>query len=230
MPRFLLTNDDGISAEGIQTLERAASRFGEIVVVAPDQQHSGCSHQITDKRPIRVTTHGQGRYSLDAYPADCVRLAHLSLAPDCDWVLSGVNHGGNLGVDLFLSGTVAAVREAVILGRKAIAFSQYRRSRKIDNDWNWTARQLERVLPALLAEELEPGQFWNVNFPHPESAHDPEWVFCPPERQPLQLKYQLTEEMHHYDGSYQERPRTAGTDVDVCFGGRIAISRVRVFG
>ncbi len=227
--RFLLTNDDGFGSEGITALEAAAVRLGSVSVVAPDDHLSGCSHQITDKRPIRITPRGEQRCSIDAFPADCVRLADQVLNLKCDWVLSGVNHGGNLGVDLFLSGTVAAVREAVLLGQRAIAFSQYRRNRHVACDWSWTERQVARVLPFLLEQPLAPGYFWNVNFPHPESGTDPDWAFCDPEQQPLQLKYESNASSVMYVGSYQERPHSAGSDVAICFGGQIAISKVKVF-
>lgn len=227
--RFLLTNDDGFGSEGITALEGAAAQLGEVSVVAPDLHLSGCSHQITDKRPIRVTPRGPARYTIDAFPADCVRIAAVPLALEFDWVLSGVNHGGNMGVDLFLSGTVAAVREAVLLGYPAIAFSQYRRNRHVECDWTWTQRQVERVLPFLMTQTLAPGHFWNVNFPHPEVDHDPAWVFCNPEQQPLQLRYKSNDQEISYVGSYQERPRNAGSDAAVCFGGQIAISMVPVF-
>ena len=227
--KFLLTNDDGFGSEGITALEGIARQLGEVAIIAPDNHLSGCSHQITDKRPIRLTERGPQQWSIDAFPADCVRLAHRVLNIPVDWVLSGVNHGGNLGMDLFLSGTVAAVREAVLLGYKAIAFSQYRRNRHIPCSWDWTQRQVGRVLPFLLSQPLESGMFWNVNFPHPDEEHDPDWLFVLPERQSLQLKYDVTGDEIMYTGHYQERPRIAGSDVDVCFGGRIAISKVSVW-
>lgn len=227
--RFLLTNDDGYGAPGLETLERAAIARGSISVIAPDDHLSGCSHQIVDKRPIAVTHKGEGRFTLDAFPADCVRLANQGLVPEFDWVLSGVNNGGNLGVDLYLSGTVAAIREAAILGHRAIGFSQYRRNRHVEADWSWTERQVGRVLPVLLERGLDPGYFWNVNFPHPEGDIDPPLVFCDPDPQPLQLAYVSNGETYTYSGSYQKRPQTPGHDVEVCFGGAIAISLVSVF-
>src|SRR6516162_8079498 len=107
--KFLLTNDDGIDAEGLAALAEAAAPLGTIVCVAPDSHHSGCGHRVTTDRPLRVRPLGDNRWSLDGTPADCVRVALAHVAPDVDWVLSGVNHGSNLGVDVFHSGTVAAV-------------------------------------------------------------------------------------------------------------------------
>ena len=110
--KLIVTNDDGIDAEGLQTLVHLASRWGEVVVVAPAEPQSGIGHQLTTDRPIRVDKLTEERYRVWGTPADCSRLALNCLASDGDWVLSGINHGGNLGVDVYESGTVAAAREA----------------------------------------------------------------------------------------------------------------------
>src|SRR5262245_18020009 len=125
--KILLTNDDGIDAPGIVTLHQIATQFGDSVIVAPHVALSGCSHQVTTDRPIRVTTLANNRHSIDGTSSDCVRIGLLQFATDVDWVLSGINDGGNMGVDVFMSGTVAAAREATLLGKKAVAISQYRR-------------------------------------------------------------------------------------------------------
>src|SRR5262245_38460098 len=109
--KLLLTNDDGIDAPGIQALVQAAQALGEPVVVAPMQAHSGCSHRVTTEEPIRVQQRSPSSYAVEGTPADCVRLALHSIAPETTWVLSGINAGGNLGADVHISGTVAAVRE-----------------------------------------------------------------------------------------------------------------------
>ncbi len=124
--RFILTNDDGIDAEGLAALAQAAATLGPAVWVAPDSHHSG--------RPIRLSRRDEFRWAIDGTPADCVRVALAHVAPDADWVLSGANHGGNLGADVFHSGTVAAVREAALHGKPGVALSQYRR-RGLDVDW-----------------------------------------------------------------------------------------------
>ena len=123
--KLIVTNDDGIEAEGLQTLVGLVSRWGEVVVVAPAEPQSGIGHQLTTDRPIRVDELAEDRYRIWGTPADCSRLALNCLASDGDWVLSGINHGGNLGVDVYESGTVAAAREATIHGCKAIALSHY---------------------------------------------------------------------------------------------------------
>ena len=130
--QFLLTNDDGIDAPGLKALQEAAAPLGSAVVLAPDRHLSGCSHQATTSRGLVLEEVGANRYSLDGSPVDCTRIGLYRLAPQTQWVLSGVNEGGNMGADVYLSGTVAAAREACLLGKPAIAFSQYVRRRPLD--------------------------------------------------------------------------------------------------
>ena len=115
-PRILVSNDDGIDAPGLQALREAAEQFGEVTVVAPEAGLSGCSHQVTTDQPLRISLRELGRFSINGMPADCVRVGLQHLQPDTAWVLSGINAGGNLGADVHYSGTVAAVREAVLHG------------------------------------------------------------------------------------------------------------------
>jgi 5'-nucleotidase len=124
--KFLITNDDGIEAPGIRALVKAASQLGEVIVVAPEEAHSGCGHQVTAYEPISVREHSLSWWAIGGTPADCTRVGIREIAADCDWVLAGVNAGANLGVDVFMSGTVAAVREGALRGRPGIAFSHYR--------------------------------------------------------------------------------------------------------
>ncbi|MGC2576085.1 MAG: 5'/3'-nucleotidase SurE, partial [Terrimicrobiaceae bacterium] len=161
---------------------------------------------------------------------DCTRIGLLKLVSDADWVLSGINHGGNLGADVHYSGTVAAVREAVLHGWPGVAVSHYHK-RGMEFEWERAANWVARVLAELLARPVEPGLFYNVNLPHLESAEsDPEVVFCPLDPHPLPLSYRHDEENGmYYDGDYQARRRTLGADVDVCFGGRIAVTAIRLF-
>ena len=226
--RFLITNDDGIDAEGLQALCAAARGFGDSVVVAPAEHQSGCSHAATTGRGIRVEQRGENRYAVNGTPADCVRVGLLKIVPDATWVLSGVNHGGNLGADVHYSGTVAAVREAVLHGWPGIAFSCYRK-KLIDYDWPRVSTWVERVLAELLAKPCEAGTFWNVNVPHlTADAPDPELVYCPLDPHPLPLSYRHEEGLHYYDGDYHARERRPGCDVDVCFGGRISVTTGRL--
>jgi 5'-nucleotidase len=227
--KVLLTNDDGIDAPGLQALFEAASQFGEPMVVAPAAALSGCSHRVTTDRPLRYIPRQAGRYAVEGTPADCVRLARHQLAPDTAWVLSGINSGGNLGADVYHSGTVAAVREAVLHGWPGVALSQYRR-RGLETDWHQAAAWVVRVLRQVLGQPWTPGTFWNVNLPHLEpGSAEPEIVFCPLDPGPLPLSFREQDGQFHYDGNYHQRSRTPGSDVEVCFSGRIAITRLTLF-
>jgi 5'-nucleotidase len=227
--KLLLTNDDGITAPGLAALETAARQLGDATVVAPACAHSGCGHRVTTDAAIRVGRLGTARHVVEGTPADCVRLALHGLAPEVDWVLSGINAGGNLGADVFHSGTVAAVREAVLHGRPGIAVSHYRR-RGLPCDWDAAAARLLPILRDLLARPWTPGTFWNVNLPHlGPGAAEPEVVFCPLNPLPLPLSFRQDGDLFHYDGDYHGRPRQDGTDVDVCFRGHIAVTRVSVY-
>jgi 5'-nucleotidase len=226
--KLLLTNDDGIDADGLQALLKAASPLGEPVLVAPAGPQSGCSHTVNAR--VRVEPRGEGRYAVHGTPADCVRIGLHRLVPDAKWVLSGINHGGNLGADVYYSGTVAAVREAVLHGWPGIALSHYKK-KHLDYDWPRASRWAHRVLAELLTKPCDAGTFWSVNLPHlaPDDP-DPEVVYCPLDPHPLPLSYRHEEEdgSHHYNGDYHNRRRTAGADVDVCFGGRIAVTKIRL--
>jgi 5'-nucleotidase len=227
--KLLLTNDDGIDAPGLAALQRAVAALGEAVVLAPADHLSGCSHQVTTGRPIRVERREEGRFAVCGTPADCVRVGLHGLAPGIQWVLSGINAGGNLGADIYHSGTVAAVREAVLHGLPGIALSHYIR-RGWPVDWEQAAVWLLPVLRDLLARPLPAGSFWNVNLPHLDAgAGPPEVTFCAVDPGPLPLSFRQEGDLLHYDGDYHQRRRMPGGDVDVCFGGRIAVSCVALF-
>ena len=231
---IVLTNDDGINAPGIQALRSAIAQSDiseAAIAVAPCEQMSGCGHRVTTRRPIRVEKRASSGaaapdYAVDGTPADCARLAISQLCPNPTWVLSGINAGGNLGVDEYISGTVAAVREASLHGVKAIALSHFC-DRKRSIDWERAARWTQRVLADLMARPLEPLCFWNVNFPHPaDGAPEPKAIFCKASRSPLPTRYRLEGDSYAYIGDYQQRDRIPDTDVDVCFSGNIAIVKL----
>jgi 5'-nucleotidase len=226
--KLLLTNDDGIESDGLRALLAAVYGLGNPVVVAPAGPQSGVSHAVTTEVPVRVETR-DGRYAVHGTPADCVRVGLHRLCPDAGVVLSGINHGGNLGADVYYSGTVAAVREAVLHGWTGIALSHYRK-RGVEFDWPRAGRWASRVLAELLVKPPAPGSFYNVNLPHlrPDEP-DPQVVHCSLDPRPLPLSYRHEDGgAMHYDGDYHSRERTAGADVDVCFSGRIAVTTIRL--
>lgn len=228
--KLLLTNDDGVDADGLAALRIAAETLGRPLVVAPAECHSGGGHRVTTHSPIRLTQRDPRCWITDGTPADCVRLALHRVAADVDWILAGINHGGNLGADVYMSGTVAAVREGVLHGKPGIAFSYYHRKGVDPLDWNRAARLITPVLRDLTARPWEPGTFWNVNLPHlPAGSPDPEIVFCRVDPSPLPLGFEAAADLFSYNGDYHERLREPGTDVDECFRGRLTVSLVRLF-
>ena len=227
--KFLVTNDDGIEAAGLAALAAAAGALGELTIVAPASPQSGVSHAVTWHHGVRIERRDDHRVAIHGTPADCTRLGLLHVVPDAKWVLSGINHGGNLGADVYYSGTVAAVREAVLHGWPGIAFSHYRKT-GLPYDWARATRWIQPILADLLARSIEPGAFYNVNLPHlPADAADPEIVWCELDPKPLPLNYVHEKETGlYFAGDYQLRERTRGADVDTCFGGRITITAVRL--
>ena len=122
--KLLCTNDDGILAHGLACLIRAAEPLGDVTVVAPDREQSATSHSLTLHHPLRPVPRGDRRFQVDGTPTDCVMLAVEALMPERpDFVLSGINHGQNMGEDVLYSGTVAAAMEGLALGIPSIAIS-----------------------------------------------------------------------------------------------------------
>lgn len=162
--RFLVTNDDGFTADGIRTLARAAAELGEVRVVAPDREQSATSHSLTLHYPLRVRQAGEDVQVVDGTPTDCVVLGLGELLESKpDFVLSGVNHGANLGDDVLYSGTVAAAMEATILGVPGVALSYCGRDHESLADWS-------EVLTRLLDQVLQRGDYpadtlLNINLP-----------------------------------------------------------------
>ena len=222
---IILTNDDGIDAPGIEALSKALAKNNSLIV-APKVQHSGCGHQVTTRRGITVEKRTANAYAIDGTPADCTRIAIHQIAADTQWVLSGINAGGNLGTDVYISGTVAAVREAAMHGIPGIAISHWIK-RPLVIDWDFATYWTTIILADLMARPLPNGSFWNVNLPHLEpGVKEPEIVFCQPSIDPLPVGFRIEEDNYYYQGEYSKRDRTSGTDVDVCFSGNIAVTQI----
>jgi 5'-nucleotidase len=115
VPRILVSNDDGILARGLGVLAEVCATVGQVTVVAPDREQSATSHSLTLHRPLRATRRADGAFQVDGTPTDCVLLALGVLMPDePDFVISGINHGANMGEDVLYSGTVAAAFEGLV--------------------------------------------------------------------------------------------------------------------
>ncbi|HSJ13675.1 MAG TPA: 5'/3'-nucleotidase SurE [Longimicrobiales bacterium] len=162
--RILVTNDDGFMAGGIRTLATAARRLGHVDVVAPDREQSATSHSLTLHYPLRVRQAEEHVQVVDGTPTDCVVLGLGELLDEKpDFVLSGVNHGANLGDDVLYSGTVAAAMEATILGIPSVALSYTGHDHENVPAWSDV---LTRLLELLLMRGEFPGEtLLNVNLP-----------------------------------------------------------------
>jgi 5'-nucleotidase len=238
--RVLLTNDDGIWADGLQALRRALLEVPgiDLAVIAPDGNRSAMARSITTRRPLWVErvdfedgTHG---YATDGTPVDCVRLAKLGLIDgfEAEVVVAGINHGANLGDDITYSGTVAAALEGVVLGLPAVAVSQQSAQREMDFrlgrefDFGAAARFTARVVERLDDVPLPLGTLLNVNVP----GDDPEAVEVTKlgkriYRDELKLKAEEGERRQYWIyGSDPGFHDEAGTDLAAVAAGRIAVT------
>ena len=185
-PRILLTNDDGIRAEGIAALWRALRGVGDVGVVAPETAQSASGHGVTLNLPLLTQTvkllgEEFSGTAVDGRPADCVKLALAELTPGVDYVVSGMNAGANVGVDVFYSGTVAAAVEGAFLGKRAIAVSLHLKD-DIDTAWDWAASVALRTVRQLIAESLpRPGEVVSINVPALADGEEPEGVKVVPQ-------------------------------------------------
>ena len=226
--KIVVTNDDGYDQPGLAALVDAVQPFGQVWIVAPATPQSNVGHRVTMREPIRVDRPDGQTHVVHATPADCTRLTIKELVPGVDWIFAGLNPGANLGSDVYQSGTVAAAREAALLGVRSVAVSQYIAA-GISIDWKAAQIQTHRCLADILGSPLKAGQFWNVNLPSPITADTKlDIQFCPLDTNPHRYRYVQDNGGYLYKGIIHDRPRTAGSDVDVCFGGRISVTRLEI--
>lgn len=166
--KILVSNDDGISSEGIKALARAMKPLGEVYVVAPDRERSASSHSLTLYHPLRVEEVSKNWYSVDGTPTDCVNLAVngiLKVRPDL--VVAGINKGPNMGDDITYSGTVSVAMEGTLLGAPSIAVSV---NAKRDFNFKSAADFTNRLASFVLKNGLPKDTLLNVNVPNLDSA------------------------------------------------------------
>jgi 5'/3'-nucleotidase len=241
----LLTNDDGIEADGLQALRRALVEVegARVVTIAPDGNRSAMARSITTRRPLWVEevafADGTIGYATDGTPVDCVRLARLGLVEDfnADLVVSGINHGANLGDDITYSGTVAAALEGVVLGLPAIAVSQQSQGRSLDFrydggfDFGVAATFVARLVERLEDVPMPAGTLLNVNVPAGEPdgvevaslgkrIYRDELKVAPhADGSPTRRRYWI----YGADPGFHDEP---GTDLAVVAEGRIAVTPI----
>jgi 5'-nucleotidase len=162
---FLISNDDGISSEGIQVLSEAVRALGAVTIVAPDQNRSGASNSLTLDSPIRIKELEPGVYRVSGTPTDCVHIALTGLLDrDPDMVISGINDGPNLGDDVIYSGTVAAAMEGRFLGLPAVAVSLVYEDGQAH--YATAGEAVVRLVRQLLKDPLPADTILNVNVPN----------------------------------------------------------------
>jgi 5'-nucleotidase len=168
-PCVLLTNDDGYQAEGLKVLAAELRQFSQVSIVAPSWERSGAAQSLTLRQPIVCHQTGEHEWAIDGTPADCVIVAlHKLLKEPPTLVISGINHGANLGENVYYSGTVGAAREAVIHRVPGLAVSLC--SKREDAEFAPAARLARRVAELMLKEGLPDQVLLNVNVPEPWSG------------------------------------------------------------
>lgn len=215
--------------------------LGDIHVVAPKTERSACSHTITLRRPIHVEPiedfGAAPSFAVDGTPADCVRLAVAELiAGPIDLVVAGINRGANAGVDTYYSGTIAAAREAAMLGLRSIALSQAIRT-GVETDWPAATDVCTALVRELMDESLPGPGFWSVNLPAPIPENPLDHVHrVPIATHPMPIEFERTESedgrtlSFRYGVSYWLREVTSPSDYATIRDGDIAVSAVPLFG
>ena len=172
-PLILVTNDDGIFAPGITFLAKVASKFGKVIVVAPDKPQSGMGHAITINSTLRIqktTYHNtETEFSCSGTPVDCVKMAvnHI-IKGQPDLVLSGINHGSNSSINVIYSGTMSAAIEGALEGTPSIGFSLCDYS--IEADFTQAERFVSQIIEDALQHKMPKGICLNVNIPNRVAA------------------------------------------------------------
>ena len=163
--KILLTNDDGIDAQGINILFEVLSKKHVVYLIAPDSERSACSNAISIRKEMNLKKFNEYRYSVSGFPADCVNLGlNGDLIPPVDIVVSGINHGPNLGDDIFFSGTVAGARTAFIFGKTGISVSIDSYHKPTDN-FVHASNFISDFVESILHEAIENPMFFNINYP-----------------------------------------------------------------
>ncbi len=241
--RVLLTNDDGLSAPGLQALRRALLEIDgiELDVIAPDSNRSATARSITTRSPLWVEEirfdDGTVGHATDGTPVDCVRFADLGLlGAKPDLIVAGINHGANLGDDVTYSGTVAAAFEGIILGLPALAFSQQSQRREMnfrpghDFDFSYSAPLAAELVSHVIEHGLPEGTLVNVNAPAGEPngievarlgkrLYEDELKLVEESESGGRKRY----EIYGFEPSFEDEP---GTDLAAVARGRVAITPI----
>lgn len=241
--KVLLTNDDGIGAEGLHAARRALAAVEgiEVHVIAPDSNRSATARSITTRSPLSVKEvefdDGARGFATDGTPVDCVRFADLGLLGDKpDLIVSGINHGSNLGDDITYSGTVAAAFEGIVLGLPAVAISQQSERRELDFhpsrgfDFDVAAGFLAGLIRRLAEAGMDEGTLININCPAGEATgvevthlgkrlYDDELKLVDEDVEDGRRRYQI----YGFEPSFEDEE---GSDLSAIANGRISVTPV----
>jgi 5'-nucleotidase len=237
MTRILVTNDDGINADGLTVLERIANKLSKDVwVVAPELEQSGAAHSLTVHLPVRLRKLSARRFAVSGTPTDCVLLATQVAIPvkqkKIDLVLSGINRGSNVGDDVTYSGTIAAAMEATMLEIPSIAMSQ------LGEDWDkirWeTAEQhAPKLIKKLIGIGWPKNTLINLNFPNCAPAKVRGIKLCPQGKRLMRvnLSARIDPKGRPYywiGGERDDRPARPGVDIDWLEKGYITVTPINM--
>ena len=231
---ILISNDDGWNAAGIIALQEVASDFGKCTVVGPAEEQSGVSHQMTLFGSMKLTQQSPQIWSLEGTPADCVRIGLTQLKQSFDLVLSGINNGANLGSDVYVSGTVAAAREAALFGLPSIAISQHRLRYNEAFDWTHTKKLAAQSIQHCIDSGLKNRELININLPDVSDSPtlpacqtvDPSPLDPAPRVAVFEVESGHDGTLFRSVGKYNDRARAAGHDVESCFAKKITMTRM----
>ncbi len=232
--RILLTNDDGIDAPGLAALHKAIAGLGEVTVIAPEKVQSATSHAITFHRPIEVQRRGLG-YAVSGRPADCVKLGLsgglVGVSEPFDLVISGMNAGANVGINVLYSGTVGAAREATFNGVPAIAVSLHLRERDVpEEQWARAGKAARSAIDVALAEPMSAGTLLNVNVPVLDDGREPVGLrVAPVSTVPMVVQYERGEDgegrsSYRVMNSMTFSSHEPGSDVEALLSGFVTMS------
>jgi len=226
-PLILVTNDDGVMAPGIRAVAEALRPIGEVMVCAPDRERSAASHALTLDRPLRVEEIEPGVFAVDGTPADCAYLALLHIVPRKPALcISGINHGYNLGSDIFYSGTVAAAVEAALRGVPAIAISL---ERHVPPDFGHAARFARALAEETIArgaEAIPAAALLNVNLPHlPVDGYQVTFLGRRVYRDQVEVRHDLRGRTYYWIGGPEESATDVpGSDCSAVQAGRASVT------
>jgi 5'/3'-nucleotidase len=226
--RILVTNDDGIASDGIRQIEKTIGKEHELWFVAPESEKSGASHSITLRDSVRAHCLGERRYACRGTTADCVMVALLGLIPPkVDMVISGINHGPNLGTDILYSGTAAGARQGALMGVPSVAVSLgvYAPPFDFSAAAEFVARNVE-VFRELWTDD----HFLNINYPC-DAAGRPEPAITFPSRRIYRQRLSTYrapsgDTFCFVHGDVPEAHYEAGSDCQVLSEGKISISPI----